>query len=242
VTRIDPSTGAVATFTIPGVEGAGIAFARGSVWLLSSVPRGAVVRLDPQTLAVQARIDLHPVGRLHPFKEAWGLVGDDDRLWVADPNYNTVTEIDPATEAVKRQVHRSPATPMDEPFGIALAGDDVWVAGRNGVTRIDERTGEVVGELGLPQDQYTNVVVGFGAAWVTRFLPATLVKVTPPWRSQGAPIVPRDGAAVASGSATSSVKTSRSRLQPSWAAYGFLFRVSAQIGWARDPPVIASPV
>jgi hypothetical protein len=71
VTRIDPATGTVSTFAVAGVEGAGIAFSRGSVWLLSSVHLPDVLRLDPQTLAVQARVPLNPVGVLHPFKEAW---------------------------------------------------------------------------------------------------------------------------------------------------------------------------
>jgi hypothetical protein len=112
VSRIDPATGAVSTFSVPGVEGAGIAFAHGSVWLLSSARPSEVVRLDPQTLAVQARIPLSPSGQQHPLKEAWGLVGDDTRLWAANPNYNTVTEIDPATGRVKRRVRGISASPL----------------------------------------------------------------------------------------------------------------------------------
>ena len=64
---------------------------------------------------MQARIPLSPSGRQHPLKEAWGLVGDDDRLWVANPNYNTVTEIDPAAGRVKRRVRGISASPMDQP-------------------------------------------------------------------------------------------------------------------------------
>jgi hypothetical protein len=122
VSRIDPATGVVSTVTVAGVEGAGIAFGGGSLWLLSSARPSSVLRLDPQTLAVQARIPLNPSGQQHPLEEAWGLVGDDDRLWAANPNYNSVTEIDPATNSVRRRVRGISASTMDQPFGIALAG------------------------------------------------------------------------------------------------------------------------
>ena len=180
VSRIDPSTGAVSTFTVAGVEGAGIAFSRGSVWLLSSARPSAVLRLDPQTLAVQARIPLNPSGQQHPLKEAWGLVGDDDRLWAANPNYNMVTEIDPAANAVKRHVRGISASPMDQPFGVALAGRDVWVATRSGVVRIDERTGAITGQIALRQagSGFIGIAYGFGAAWVTHYDYDTLTRVS----------------------------------------------------------------
>jgi streptogramin lyase len=180
VSRIDPATGAVSTFSVPGVEGAGIAFGRGSVWLLSSARPSAVVRLDPQTLAVQGRIPLNPAGQQHPLKEAWGLVGDDTRLWVANPNYNSVTEIDPATNAVKRRVRGISASPMDQPFGIALAGREVWVGTRSGVDRIDERTGALTGQIALRQagSGYLGITYGFGSAWMTNYDRATLTRVS----------------------------------------------------------------
>lgn len=180
VSRISLATGEVATFTVPGVEGAGIAFARGSVWLLSSARPSALVRLDPQTLGVQARIPLSPSGQQHPLKEAWGLVGDDTRLWAANPNYNTVTEIDPATNAVKRRVRGISASPMDQPFGIALAGRDVWVATRSGVVRIDEGMGAITGQIGLPQagSGFIGIAYGFDAAWVTHYERGTLTRVS----------------------------------------------------------------
>ena len=180
VSRIDLSTGAVSKLTVPGVEGAGIAFSRGSVWLLSSARPSSVLRLDPQTLALQARIPLNPAGQQHPLKEAWGLVGDEDRLWAANPNYNMVTEIDPTTNAVKRHVRGISASPMDQPFGIALAGRDVWAATRSGVVRIDERTGAITGEIALPQagSGFIGIACGSGAAWVTHYDRGTLTRVS----------------------------------------------------------------
>jgi DNA-binding beta-propeller fold protein YncE len=181
VSRIDPATGSVATFSVPGVEGAGIAFSRGSVWLLSSARPSQVLRLDPRTLSVQARVPLNPSGQQHPLKEAWGLVGDEARLWAADPNYNMVTEIDPATNAVRRRVRGISQSPMDQPFGIALAGNDVWVATRSGVNRIDERTGEIRGAIWLPSagSGLIGVAFGLGAAWVSHYDRGTLTRIVP---------------------------------------------------------------
>jgi hypothetical protein len=180
VSRVSPATGEVTTFIVPGVEGAGIAFSRGSVWVLSSAWPSAVLRLDPQTLAVRARIPLNPSGQQHPLKEAWGLVGDDTRLWAANPNYNTVTEIDPATDAVKRRVRGISASPMDQPFGIALAGRDVWIGTRSGVDRIDERTGAITGQIALRQagSGDLGITYGFGAAWFANYDDGTLTRVS----------------------------------------------------------------
>jgi hypothetical protein len=179
VSRIALATGAVTTFTVPGVEGAGIAFGRGSVWLLSSARPSEVVRLDPETLAVQARIPLNPSGQQHPLKEAWSLVGDDTRLWAANPNDNAVTEIDPAADEVKRRVRGISASPMDQPFGIALAGRDVWVGTRSGVVRIDERTGAITGQIALLHagSGYLGITYGFGAAWFANYDRGTLTSV-----------------------------------------------------------------
>jgi glutamine cyclotransferase len=181
VSRIDPQSGAVTEVRIPGLEGAGIAFSRGMLWLLSSVRPGFVLRVDPQTFAVTARIELDPSGLQHPLKEAWGLVGDDERLWAANPNYNSVTEVDPATATVERRVRGTSDSPMDQPFALALAGAEVWVATRSGVVRIDERTGEVTGSIGLPSagSGLIEIAYGFGAAWVTHYERGTLTRVAP---------------------------------------------------------------
>jgi hypothetical protein len=149
--------------------------------LLSSARPSAVLRLDPQTLAVQARVPLDPSGQQHPLKEAWGLVGDDGRLWAANPNYNMVTEVDPATNRVQRHVRGISASPMDQPFGIALAGRDVWVATRSGVVLVDEQSGAVRGSIALLQagSGFLGVAAGFGAAWMTNYDRATLTRIRP---------------------------------------------------------------
>lgn len=172
MTRIDPAGSAVA-FNVHAAKGAGIAYAGGSVWLLSVDP-AAVFRLDPKTLAVIARVPLEPFGVRHPFREAWSLATDDRSLWAANPDYDMVTQIDFATARVTRQVR----LPRDQPFGVALGGGDVWVAARTGVVRI-AADGAVSGELILPSvgSGYTSAAYGFGAAWVTNYDRGTLTRV-----------------------------------------------------------------
>jgi streptogramin lyase len=176
VTRIDPVTAAAVTFDVPDAHGTGIAYAAGGVWLLTIDPI-AVLRLDPQTGAVTARVLLEPFGVRHPFMPAWSLATDGRSLWAANPNYDMVTQVDAAAARVTNHIR----LPRDQPFGVAVAGGDVWVAARTGVVRLDATRGTVKGELILPStgSGYTSVAYGFGAAWVTSFDAGSLTRVTP---------------------------------------------------------------
>jgi streptogramin lyase len=182
ITRIDPRSGTASEFTVPGAQGAGIAYTQDSVWLLSSVDGGEVLRLDPRTLAVAARVPLEPFGRLHPFKEAWSLGADGASLWAANPNYNMVTEVDAASATVRRHVRSGPFWAIaEQPFGVALGGGDVWLAGRSGVGRIDAASGTILGALDSPStgSGYTSITYGFGGAWKTSLDRGTVTRVVP---------------------------------------------------------------
>ena len=166
VTRIDPTAGKASAFTVPGAKGAGIAYTRGVVWLLSVDP-AAVLRLDPATLAVTARVLLEPFGVRHPFRQAWSVAAGQGSLWAANPNYDMVTEVDTAAVTVRRHVR----LPRDQPFGVVVSDNEVWVAARTGVVRLRTGTGTVVGELILPSvgSGYASIAYGFGAAWATNY-------------------------------------------------------------------------
>jgi streptogramin lyase len=180
VTRVEPSTGSTQSFAIPGLLGAGICYARGALWVLSGVQRGQLLRVDPATGGVTARVTLAGFDRVHPFKEAWWLACSEDTIWTSNPNYNALTQIDPATATISRRLrYGSYMAMVDEPEGLDLAGNSLWVASRTVVARLDARTGATLGVVDfLPLTQYTNVVFGEGAAWRTDFYAGTLVRVT----------------------------------------------------------------
>ena len=88
----------------------------GTLWVSSE--RGTIVRIDPVTGTVTARIK---VGS-NPLATAW----IDGELWVPNIDSDTVSIIDPATNAV-----RETRKVGDGPAAIALAGGSVWVGDSN---------------------------------------------------------------------------------------------------------------
>jgi DNA-binding beta-propeller fold protein YncE len=69
----------------------------------------------------------------------------------------------------------------DAPFGIAFGEGLLWVtnADDDTVTRIDPRTGEVVGEPIRVEGQPVGVRVGEGAVWVTSNDDGSLSRIAP---------------------------------------------------------------
>ena len=124
-----------------------------------------VVRLDPGTGRVVARIKLGPL----PFEFAPG----DRRFlpslvavgagagWVATGR-GAVARIDLASNRVVAVIKLLPGSPA----GIAVAGGSVWVAaGGDGVARIEAATNRLLGTIRL--DIYAErVAAGGGAVWV----------------------------------------------------------------------------
>lgn len=165
---------------MPGARGAGISYARCAVWLLSAVAGGELLRLDPESVRVTARVPLGGFQRLHPYKEVWSLESDDTSLWTANSNYNMLTQVEAVTARVKRRVRfGSFLSAVDEPEGLDLAGGSLWVAARTGVARLDSRSGKILGVLSLPPlTQFTSIAAGGGATWRTDFYRATLTRVT----------------------------------------------------------------
>ena len=138
VTRFDPATSRViATVALPGPSvgdclGACAplrARASGdSVWV-SAADSGALVRIDPGTNRVAATVFFS--------RALTGVaVGGDGSIWVtawdpAGPSCDGfVARVDPLALAPVA------ATPMECPRAVDVAGGDVWVAGRDGVSRL----------------------------------------------------------------------------------------------------------
>lgn len=167
MTRIDAATNAKAEFTVPGGTGTGIAYEDGAVWLLHA-GRDELVKIDPVTGAVRARIPAEPqTPRKHGIVDTWLLAVGGGSVWAVDPNFDTVTCVDAATGKVVATL----PVPLSEPFGVAFAAGAAWVGGAGRVVRIDPPTNRVTGTIVLSASQpvFTQVAAGDSGVWATDF-------------------------------------------------------------------------
>jgi hypothetical protein len=199
--RIDPASNELAA-TIrldapPGVLAAdaspsGVAFGEGGVWAsVSYDPRaGEVIRLDPRTNEVVARISARGY--------AGELAVGAGAVWVlGHPEYTDETERGESLHRIDPRTNELAATPLrDErlllggylaPQVVAAAGDEVWVGSSQAAypygplaIRIDARTNRVRREP-LSMDQFFPVALVEGGLWfigpgadLSRFDPRSL--------------------------------------------------------------------
>ena len=130
----------------------------GSVWITVS---GGLVRLDPTTGSVVARIDV--VGR------PWGVATGGGAVWIANETDGTVTRIDPGTNSIVWRVRLDQdPLPSTNPVGVAFGGGSVWAAdnGSDKVWRLDPSTGQILGVTHVG-DSHEFVGFGEGRVWVS---------------------------------------------------------------------------
>jgi virginiamycin B lyase len=129
----------------------------GSVWVAVS---GGLVRLDPATGAVVARISTGT--------RPWGVAVGEGAVWVGDWSDGTVTRVDPATNTVVWRVTVHTALGQGSPVGVAAGDGSVWAADNatGEIWRLSAANGAVLGtaELG---DAHEFVGFGEGGVWVS---------------------------------------------------------------------------
>ena len=145
--------------TIPvGADPYNVAEGFGSVWVTVN---GALVRLDPATGSLVARIDVG--GR------PWGVAAGGGAVWVANETGGTVSRIDPGTNAIvwSARLDQDPL-PSTNPVGVAFGGGSVWAAdnGSDKVWRLDPTTGAILGTAHVG-DSHEFVGYGEGRVWVS---------------------------------------------------------------------------
>ena len=115
-------------------EPIGVAAGGGSVWV-ASFADDAVVRIDPETKRVVARI---PVGK-GPIGVGYGA----GSAWSADWSGGTVTRIDPATNRAVATIEVG-----DGPEGVAWGHGSLWTSNKSGsVSRVDPATNREVARI-----------------------------------------------------------------------------------------------
>lgn len=162
---IDPATNEVTGNIAVGEFPWDLAADTESVWVANA--DGTVSRIDPTSRSVIATITVggRPTG-ITPYNGA---------VWVVTSTGN-VSRIDPATDSVTTTI----ATGASDASRIAAGAGSIWVASwaEGTVTRVDQATGEVVGEPivvpGRPD-------IGFaaGSLWATSSANGTLTRVEP---------------------------------------------------------------
>ena len=110
---------------------------------MTSFANDTVYRIDPETHEVVAEIE---VGA-----NPEGLLVTDDAVWVANHRGGSISQIDPATNAVVATLV-GPDGPAG-PKGIIMLGGDLWtvVPNMGSVVRLDPASGEVVSTFTFPE-------------------------------------------------------------------------------------------
>jgi DNA-binding beta-propeller fold protein YncE len=151
--RIDPATNRVTdTLVVPGGIN-DVSAGLGSVWVV--VRTGVtLLKVDPETLVVRSAIRVGPKALRADAGAGW--------IWVSNHDDDSVSRIDPRSNEV------SLIGAPRKPFGIAVRGRSLWVAGflDSTLQRIDTRSSRPVGApIGVGFNP-VDVVAGPDAVWV----------------------------------------------------------------------------
>jgi YVTN family beta-propeller protein len=140
-----------------------VAAGAGSVW--ASNGDSAIVRIDPTTSAVKARIN---VGN-----GPSGIAVGNGAVWVGDDLDATVSRIDPGTNGVTTTIPVGHGA-----SGIAVGGGAVWVAQTldDSVARIDPSTNAVTSTIPVGHAP-TGVAAAGGSVWVANSQSGTISRI-----------------------------------------------------------------
>ena len=149
----------------------------GSVWVTTG-PTRTVIRLDPRTNAVIARIPM-------PDPASVMAVGAG-AIWVTSFPGNSLTRIDPWRNRVTGTISLAPGGAG--PVGVTVFRGFIWVANHDGepttsVSKIDPATMRVVDVIPVGADDFAGpqwIVSGAGSIWTNvNSLPNVVVRIDP---------------------------------------------------------------
>ena len=175
VSRIDPSTNAVAQDIPVGDTPTGLATSPGAVWVVGSIPTSssiAVRRIDPRFDSVGKRVlvdNVVPGG-------AGSVAALGNTVWVA-PSSGLLSRFNPGSARVVQQVD-----PNAGPTAVAVGAGAVWVADSdsNTVSRVDP-TGLLTP---IPVGHGpSGIAVGADGIWVVDTLDDAVVRIDPNTRA-----------------------------------------------------------
>lgn len=114
----------------------GICSAAGSIWVAQSLGVGEVIRITPETMAIEARLIVGGACR-----DVWW---DGSKVWATVGALNKVVRIDPCTNAIDKTVSTAA-----KPFRGGFDGCNIWVACFDGnvVQKIDPASGVILASI-----------------------------------------------------------------------------------------------
>lgn len=153
-----------------GQVGAGIVGAEGYVWTVSMFPRYQVIKIDPSTNHVVARLDLGGGGSMSDV--VW-ITYDSGSLWVSRDLSGEVDRISLNPLAVAARVK------VEDPFDVAAAFGSVWVPqfAPYQWSVIDQTTNSTTKTA--PATGPTSAVIDNGAVWMYAHRAKTLLRIDP---------------------------------------------------------------
>lgn len=194
VTLIDPTTRKVVASVTPPDGAVRVALGDGAVWVTGE--SDALTRIDPTPTGSTLSYRVITLGS--PGMIPVGVAVSPSAVWVTDAGTGTVSEVDPASDAVVRTIHlqggavtgvdsgTGPTTTTtpgqtapSDPDTVAVADGAVWVGdGASGtVTELDPRTGLSRGPAlhlnGVPR----TFVVWHGTLFATTANPGAVVRI-----------------------------------------------------------------
>jgi streptogramin lyase len=183
VFRVDPRSNQVVTTVVGTGQSAAtclrsVTVGAGMVWGVA--PGVGLVRIDPATNRVSARVPIPAVGASVAVTAAgvWAICcpgepGEPPRQYPVD---GTLIRVDPATGRVVQRIHLD-----GQPTAVAAGPSGVWVVGVGRLWGVDPVTGQVVVTTRVAEDLRGGgrVVVDRGAVWVAASAGGALLRADP---------------------------------------------------------------
>lgn len=146
------------------------------LWVLGG-PSGVLTQIDPSTNTVVRKIrPPHPPG--------YGTYADGS-LWIASLLDDAVMQVNAGSGKVLRTLESTGGKPFFRPIGITAIGKDLWVVNHgddtvsSSLTRLDARTGAVIGTTKLPGHHAGGALRAAGKLWTTLAVEGTVIRIDP---------------------------------------------------------------
>jgi virginiamycin B lyase len=180
VHRIDPKTNKeVAIVPVPGDPCSGLAFGFGSLWVPLCGKPNSMVRVDPRTNRISAKLLIGPAG------DEGGIAASNDSIWIITDDAGTLVRIDPVTNKARQKV--SIAAGSYNPF---FSEGVIWITGggANILTAVDASSGAVLATIPVgPKPRF--IAAGGGSIWTLNQGDGTVTRVNAQHRRVTATVI-----------------------------------------------------